>query len=554
MHTQFKNTKLAHFQYYFPTTALDPNDPDDGGFNPVQKASIYVTSTLPISIVASSYSSDGSSGDRFLVLPTTLLRTNYVVGGKNHATGGTLIARHVAYVIATSDNTDLTYTLLGSTPEANQNKTETSINAGAVWKFVSPNRYTFVLNASKPVAVIVGANCFMYRNGACDHQAQMLLPVPPSCSNPGTDLHLFNNINGNISDYYVASTFGCDFLFEYDTNLGISGTTGRITPNDPWLLTDFTFSGQNLAPNHFVLSSVNPVLITQFGTNTNGTYLVYAPPTDQFVTGTVLFAAFDGNSQMQVIGDTVTENSGATLDGQPFPGTWTRFPGVNRYYLSIIGLQQGPHSFSSNGLFMITVFGTSQSSAYAYLPGVNAPVYGNIMSNFFNLVVVTAASCFRLKYLFSVQQQTTTASISSSATVAQSSVSTVTTSMSPTSYATSAPISSSTSVPTSASTLMPTTTAASLACSTSSGGSPTPSASVATEGVQFWTIFIPNKGGNQNSVASLTFFNRNQQDVTVNLTYYNTSDFSEVSTPVSLTVASASMCTVSATPFHFLTC
>uniref|UniRef100_A0A914VQX0 IgGFc-binding protein N-terminal domain-containing protein n=1 Tax=Plectus sambesii TaxID=2011161 RepID=A0A914VQX0_9BILA len=330
------------YTFPFPTTSLEPTD-NEPVFNEAPGATVYITSTLPISIVASSYSLDGLSGDRFLVLPTTLLQNNYVVAGTNQANAGTSSSRQVAYIIATQNNTNITATLLGNGESANKVYSVFGAPSGTIIKFVSINQYTVVVSSSKPVAMVVGSNCFMFTNGICDHQAHMPLPVPSSCTFPGNDRHLFNNFNSTINNYFIASTFGCDIPFDYDTNLESGGGTGRLTPNQPVMMTDFTLPGQNIADTHIVNSDTNPLLITQMGNSKIGTYLLYAPAIEQFVSGTVLFAAFDSAAQMQVIADKTTENGGALLDGKGFPGSWIQFPGADGYFITKLFLHFNFH-------------------------------------------------------------------------------------------------------------------------------------------------------------------------------------------------------------------
>uniref|UniRef100_A0A914VGF3 IgGFc-binding protein N-terminal domain-containing protein n=1 Tax=Plectus sambesii TaxID=2011161 RepID=A0A914VGF3_9BILA len=369
------------YTFPFPTTSLEPTD-NVPLFNEAPGATVYITSTLPISIVASSYSLDGSSGDRFLVLPTTLLQNNYVVAGKNQANLGIPGSTQVAYIIVTQNDTNVTATLLGKDASANQARSDFGLSSGTIIKFVSINQYTVVVSSSKPVAMVVGSNCFMFTNGICDHQAHMPLPVPSSCTFPGNDRHLLNNFNSSTNNYFIASTFNCDIPFDYDTNLESGGGTGRLTPNQPVMMTDFTLPGQNNADTHIVNSDTNPLLITQMGNSKTGTYLVYVPAIEQFVSGTVLFAAFDSTVQMQVIADKTTENGGALLDGKGFPGSWIQFPGADGYFITNVPLTQGLHSFSSNGKFLITIYGSTQTSEYAYLPAMSAPLFLHFNYNF----------------------------------------------------------------------------------------------------------------------------------------------------------------------------
>ncbi len=51
--------------------------------NTIPPISIYILSTQLISVIASNIATDGSSGDRFIVLPTNMIQTYYVIGGMN---------------------------------------------------------------------------------------------------------------------------------------------------------------------------------------------------------------------------------------------------------------------------------------------------------------------------------------------------------------------------------------------------------------------------------------------------------------------------------------
>jgi hypothetical protein len=73
---------MLDLQITLPTYLLYPL-PTAGGFNLIPDISIYIMSTHRISAIASNIAMIDNISDRFIILPTNMLQTYYVVGGMN---------------------------------------------------------------------------------------------------------------------------------------------------------------------------------------------------------------------------------------------------------------------------------------------------------------------------------------------------------------------------------------------------------------------------------------------------------------------------------------
>jgi hypothetical protein len=127
-----------------------------GGLNQIPSISIYITSTQPIGVIGSNVSPDGTSGDRFVVLPKTMQGNYYVIGGMNQVGERLLLLFNGVFIklqinasfaeqfseiliLITESGTALNYTILPS--GGNNNVIVANLGAGTVYKRYNPFVY-----------------------------------------------------------------------------------------------------------------------------------------------------------------------------------------------------------------------------------------------------------------------------------------------------------------------------------------------------------------------------------------------------------------------------
>uniref|UniRef100_A0A914WA66 IgGFc-binding protein N-terminal domain-containing protein n=1 Tax=Plectus sambesii TaxID=2011161 RepID=A0A914WA66_9BILA len=350
--------------FALPSSVIDESTTETG-FNPIAPVTVYISATQPVSIIASSITADGSAGDRYLVLPTTLLQKNYVVAGRSQINGQQSSFVHMVYIIATQDGTEISTRILGLNGASTQ-----PMSAGEMLKYTTDDEYTIAINSSKPVALVAGTTCFTYADGRCDHQAYMPLPVPDSCSNPGDQLYLLADINGNNNNYFVGSTYDCNIQYDFDSMSPSGGGSGRLNPIEPVQMFNSSASPeQNSQGTHTITTNINPLQIIRLGQNPSyqGVYLVTVPSVAQYVTGTVFFTAFGRTNNIQVIGDTAAQQS-ALLNGQAAAlGFWQPYNNVDGYSITHVPVDLGQlYNFTASGKFIITVYGQGGGMSFIF--------------------------------------------------------------------------------------------------------------------------------------------------------------------------------------------
>ncbi len=304
--------------------------------------------------------------DAYLGLPTDILGTNYINLGYYSNGEGTQVG-----VVATEDNTTVTFTLSASTDSYTAGvPSSITLNKGQTY-FLRNYNYGSDLSGSfvtsnKPIGVFGGHQCANIPLGyyACDYIVEELPPTTEWGKNFVT-VPLKTRLNGDTFRFLAS---------EDNTDVSVNGSVVANLNKGQFYETILTTSSQ-------IISS-KPILVAQYSNGsqydgvTSDPFMMLIPPYEQFLnkyTITTPAEGFSGNYVNVVAPSAAVGN--IILDGTAIPAASFSAISGSGFSGAQVDISLGVHTLSGALPFGVFVYGYADYDSYGYPGGQSlAPV------------------------------------------------------------------------------------------------------------------------------------------------------------------------------------